>query len=359
MHLLPEKAIAALLRSLTRPQCKDFVNTLTTSLSTVTSESKIPAQDRLIQQPLRNTMLTKAGNFSLFMPVSNTVNTGVKIVTSPAKGGLAVVMNLFSADGELLALLSAAELTAFRTALAVMTLFVRATGSGGAGGVKRENIVVFGSGRQAEWHARLALALSEPGEVKRITVVNRTRGRLEGLEKGVLRELKESYPDVTMGVLAKEGTPDYEDRLKSELGASDVIFSCTPSTQPNFPFSYLEGSASHKSRFISLIGSYKPTMQEIDTETLLSGADGKVYVDSKEGCLEESGELINAGMKEDRLIEIGEVFESSLPINVSAGQNVIFKCVGMGIMDLVIAKKALDVATSQGDGMYIEGFQDD
>ncbi|RJE17583.1 Proline utilization protein PrnX [Aspergillus sclerotialis] len=301
-------------------------------------------------------MLTKAGNFSLFMPVSNTVNTGIKIVTSPVKGGLAVVMNLFSADGELLALLSAAELTAFRTALAVMTLFVRCTGSGG--GVKRENIVVFGSGRQAEWHARLALALSEPGEVKRITVVNRTRGRLEALEKGVLSELKGLYPDVTMGVLAKEGTPDYEDRLKSELSASDVIFSCTPSTQPNFPFSYLKDSASDKSRFISLIGSYKPNMQEIDTETLLSGADGKVYVDSKEACLEESGELINAGMKEDQLIEIGEVFEKSLPISVPAGRNVIFKCVGMGIMDLVIAKKVLDVATSQGDGMYIEGFQD-
>lgn len=288
------------------------------------------------------------------MPVSNSANTGIKIVTARPKGGIVGVINLFSTDGELLGLLSATELTAFRTALAVMTLFVRYTGDGP--GLKRENIVIFGSGRQAEWHARLALKLSMHGEVKRITFVNRTRGRLEALEKGVLSELRGLYPDVTIGTLAKEGTPDYEERLKSELGACDVIFSCTPSTQPNFPNSYLKNSTSPKSRFISLIGSYKPSMQEIDTETLLSGG-GKVYVDSKEACLEESGELINAGMKEDDLIEIGEVFGKSLPVSVPDGGNVVFKCVGMGIMDLVVAKKVLDVADSQGDGMRVEGFQ--
>lgn len=282
------------------------------------------------------------------MPVSNTTNTGIKIVTAAKKGGIVGVINIFSAGGELLGLLSAAELTAFRTALATMTLFVRCTE------MKKENVVVFGSGRQAEWHARLALLLS-PGDIKSVTFVNRSRGRLEGLENGVLKELGDLYPDITLSVVSKEGTDDYEDRLKSELGASDVIFSCTPSTQPNFPFSYLDSAP--KSRFISLIGSYKPHMQEIDTETLLSGG-GKVYVDSKEACLEESGELIKAGIGEEQLVEIGDLFGKSDTMSVPGGRNVVFKCVGMGIMDLVVAKTVMEVASQQEASVSIEGFQE-
>lgn len=348
MHLLPEKTISKILRSLMRPQCLDFVNALSNALSTVTSEAKLPASERFIQQPLRNTLVTKDENLSLFMPVSNSVNTGIKIVTAAKKGGIIGVINIFTGDGELLGLLSAAELTAFRTALASMTLFVRCPE------MKKENVVVFGSGRQAEWHARLALLLA-PESIKRVTFINRSRGRLQELEKGVLKELKQVYPDVTLGVLSKEGTEDYEDRLKSVLGASDVIFSCTPSTQPNFPFSYLDSAP--KSRFISLIGSYKPHMQEIDTATLLSGG-GTVYVDSKEACLEESGELIKAGIREEQLVEMGELVGKSGTIQVPDGRNVVVKVVGMGIMDLVVAKTVMDVATQQGQSVYVEGFQD-
>lgn len=346
MHLLSEPSVAKILRNLTQEQCNDFVNVLSRALETVSSETSIPESQRLVHQPLRNSIVTRDQNMSLFMPSSNTANTGIKIVTAPTTGGIVGVINVFSADGQVLGILSAAELTAFRTALATMTLFVLCTS------LKKEHVLIFGSGRQAEWHARLALLLV-PGQIKKITFINRGRERLEALERGCVAELRSLLPDITVSTLAQEGTPDYDVRLRSELGSCDVIFSCTPSTQPNFPYSYLAQSGPGKSRFISLIGSYKPHMREIDTETLLSG--GKIYVDSKEACMEESGELIAAGVREDQLIEIGDLFRGKGD-TVPHG-NVVFKCVGMGVMDLVVAKKMLDVASQHGEGIHIDGFQ--
>ncbi|KAL2870291.1 uncharacterized protein BJX67DRAFT_370264 [Aspergillus lucknowensis] len=334
MHLLSEPSVAQILRQLTHGQCYEFLHSLDEALVNVSAQSDSPKSERLVHQPLRTTITTKDENLSLFMPVSNTSSTGIKIVTASKSHGIIGVINIFSPKGELLGLLSAAEITAFRTALAVMSLFVRCSS------LKKESIVIFGAGRQSEWHARLALLLV-PEQIRRITFINRGRKRLDELEKGVIAELRRSYPVVTINTISKEGTGDYEERLRSKLDQCDAIFSCTPSTEPNFPNAYLQP---FKPRFISLIGSYRPHMQEIDSETLLSGG-GKVYVDSKEACLEESGELIRAQVKEDQLVELGELYQTlgkSEPISVPEGYNVVMKCVGMGIMDLVIGKKLLE-----------------
>ncbi|KAL4804318.1 FAD-linked oxidoreductase [Aspergillus unguis] len=350
MYLLPEPAVARILRSLTKEQCLSFLQTLDESLITVSSQHHSNPSENLIHQPLRTTITTKESNLSLFMPVSNTASTGIKVVTASKSHGIIGVINIFSPVGELLGLLSAAEITAFRTALAVMSLFVRLPTT-----VKKENVLVFGSGRQAEWHARLALLLC-PEEINRIVFVNRGRARLNDLEKGVIADLKKIYPALIIETLCKEGIEDgaYDQRLRQELSLSNVVFSCTPSTEPNFPFPYLQP---FKTRFISLIGSYRPHMQEIDTETLLSGG-GKVYVDSREACLEESGELINAGMKGDQLIELGELYQTlgQGRIEVPEGSNVVMKCVGMGIMDLATGKRLLDLGREKGVGMEVDGF---
>jgi len=345
MHLLTETTIATILTSLTPSQGQDFLNILIQSLSSLNTNA--------IHQPARTSIVTDQST-ALFMPVSNTTTTGIKIVHVPRTRPIAGVINLFDPEnGHLLGILGAAEITAFRTALATMTLFVRVTGE--QTGIKRENIVVFGSGRQAEWHARLALLFSPPGSVQSITFVNRGRARLQALEDEVFPVLRGECPGVTMDTLSQEtlSQNDYEARLKGLLGASDVIFSCTPATEPNFPFAYLQQHP--KRRFLGLIGSYKPQMQEIDTETLLSGG-GKIFVDSKGACLEESGELIRADVTEEQLVEIGEVYGGSSAVQIDANSNVVFKCVGMGLMDLVIAKQILEVAIKQGQGLNVEGF---
>ncbi|KAL4896124.1 FAD-linked oxidoreductase-like protein [Aspergillus ambiguus] len=349
MHLLPEPAVAQLLRQLNQDECLVFLKALADAVMTVSSQDAHPESGRLVHQPLRTTITTKDQNLSLFMPVSNTATTGIKVVTASQAHGIIGVINIFSPEGQLLGLLSAAEITAFRTALAIMTLFVRCTH------LTRRHLVIFGSGRQAEWHARLALLLTAPREVHSITLVNRGRKRLDELA-GVFAELRAAYPHLELTALAKEDTPRYDERLAEALRRCDVIFSCTPATEPNFPHQYLLPA---KPRFISLIGSYKPHMREIDTETLLSGG-GTVYVDSKEACLEESGELITAGVNADQLVEIGELYArlgdgAPLPVPPE-GQNVVFKCVGMGIMDLVVGKKLLDVGKTRGLGVEMDGF---
>ncbi|GIK07051.1 hypothetical protein Aspvir_002704 [Aspergillus viridinutans] len=357
MHLLSEPDVSRILRNLTPEQCHILLDALSEALITVSSETTKPEPERLVHQPLRTTITTKDQNLSLFMPVSNTASTGIKIVTASQREGIIGVINIFSPEGRLLGLLSAAEITAFRTALATMTLFTRCTS------IPKKHILIFGSGRQAEWHARLALLLV-PRLVRRITFINRGRRRLEELEREVVVELRRSHPDIVFATLAREGTDDaeYEALLRAEVASCDVVFSCTPSTEPNFPYGYLSSTSTAtsapKQRFISLIGSYKPHMCEVDTETVLSGG-GQIYVDSREACLEESGELIKAQVRGEQLVEIGELFGrlgKSEPIVVPEGCNVVFKCVGMGIMDLVIGKKLLDIGVEKGLGMNVDGF---
>ncbi|KAJ5495880.1 hypothetical protein N7539_000996 [Penicillium diatomitis] len=352
MHILSEPDVTRVFRDLSQTQCHEFISILGDALQGFSAESKsnAPASKKLIHQPLRTVFSTAADNSCIFMPVSDTATIGIKVVTG-TRAGIQGVINIFSPDGRLQGLLAAAEVTAFRTALASMTLFIRSQTIG------KENLLIFGSGRQAEWHARLALLLY-PNEIKRITFVNRGRQRLIEMERDVFADLRQRHPHVTIHTLAKEGASasDYEENLLALLASCDVIFSCTPSLEPNFAYSALQ--AAPRQRFISLIGSYTPEMHEIDTETLLSGG-GKIYVDSRSACLEEAGELITAGITEQQLTEMGDLLSELGPsesLDVPAGANVIFKCVGMGLMDLVVGKKTLEVGKTLGLGVHVDGF---
>ncbi|CAI7565386.1 unnamed protein product [Penicillium crustosum] len=327
MHILSEPNVSKIFRSLTQDQCRDFITTLGNALISITKESNpsTPASSKKIHQPLRTVFTTSNDNTCIFMPVSDTASTGIKVVTA-SPSGIQGVINIFNPEGRLQGLLAAAEVTAFRTALATMTLFVRCTT------LRKDN-------------------------VRQVTFVNRGAKRLAEMERDVVSELRGTYPGVAFGTLAKEGVDDYEQRLGEELSAADVIFSCTPATVPNFGYAALQKNP--KQRFISLIGSYKPNMHEIDTETLLSGG-GKVYVDSKTACLEEAGELITAGLGEEQLIEMGDLLGAEGivegAVDVPAGCNVVYKCVGMGLMDLVVGKKVLDVGVEMELGTHVDGF---
>ncbi|KAJ5856231.1 uncharacterized protein N7529_010175 [Penicillium soppii] len=351
MHVLSEPDVSKIFRGLTQDQCHSFIKALGDALISISKESKpsFPASDKQIHQPLRTVFTTNKNNSCIFMPISDTVSTGIKVVTV-ASSGIQGVINVFNPEGRLQGLLAAAEVTAFRTALATMTLLVRVTT------IRKEHVLVLGSGRQAEWHARLALLLY-PEQIRRVSFVNRGAKRLAEMERDVFSELRASYPSVSFVTLAKEGVDDYPQKLGGELAAADVIFSCTPSLEPNFGFAELQKAP--KQRFISLIGSYKPPMHEIDTETLLSGG-GRVYVDSKSACLEEAGELITAGLGEGDLIEMGDLLGAGRnveeAIDVPVGCNVVYKCVGMGLMDLVVGKKVLEVGGEMGLGIHVDGF---
>lgn len=348
MRIVSEPDLARLLRGLTEDQCHTLLSALVQALQTFSRQQATAGASGPSFQPPRSSITTDNGSTTLFMPSSNTATTGIKVVTVPRQGDIRGVINIFSPDGGLTGLLSAAEITAFRTALASMALLTRSNS------ITKSRIAVFGAGKQAEWHARL-ICLLFGKEVESITLVNRSAGRLDRLCRQLSQDIKESTAHVEVHQLTQEGRtePQYREDLRALIRDADVICCCTPSTEPLFQHSDLGNTG--RSKFISLIGSYKPHMQEIDGQTLLSGGS-KVYVDSREACLHESGEIIKARVTGDRLIELGECDPDQRSIAVPVGENVVFKCVGMGIMDLVIAQTLLDIAAAEGIGSVVEGF---
>jgi ornithine cyclodeaminase/alanine dehydrogenase-like protein (mu-crystallin family) len=317
-------------------------------------------------QPER-AVIKRGDQSSLFMPATTPAHIGVKIVgispaRTPAQGekpkpGLQATLTICDAEGKATGILNAAEITAFRTALGSMLLYRLRKST--------ENIVVFGAGAQARWHIRLALIL-RGDEIRNITIVNRGRARTGELvaslgETGVPNH-------VSLKIL------DEGDSLEQAVVGADVIFCGVPSTEPLFPAAWLmTEEARAKSRYIAAIGSYRLDMQEIDPELLKSLADpegvfkehvwqGKVAVDSAEGCLAEAGELCRAEIRESGMLEVGriqELREGEKPEGLEEWLEngfVIYKSVGVGIMDIAIGSKLLELAKDKGRGVHLDDF---
>jgi len=113
------------------------------------------------------------------------------------------------------------------------------------------------------------------------------------------------------------------------------------------------------------------------------GASGvpKILVDSREACAKESGEIIDAGLGGDELVELGElvrflddgkvdqspcelgapwhqraVIDSQRVDALRSGEVTMFKSVGVGAMDAAIACAVVDKASEMGIGIGVEGF---
>jgi len=228
---------------------------------------------------------------------------------------------------------------------------------------KTENIVVFGAGKQAEWHIRLAILL-KGDDIRKITVVNRSSARA--------KELLDSLAQSKVGEHIKMGFFDEkEDALESLITEADVMFCTTPSTSPLFPASYLTSDAGlAKSRYIAAIGSYRLDMQEIDPELLknLSNPSGSfashvyqalITVDSIKGCMDEAGELVAAGLESEQMLEVGKVDGLTKDDGVQKWLEegfVVYKSVGVGIMDIAIGKALMELAAEKGVGVHLDSF---
>lgn len=319
-----------------------------------------------LYQPER-AVVKRGDQSSLFMPATTPAHVGVKIVgISPAKTpapgekpkpGLQATLTICDAEGKAVGVLNAAEITAFRTALGSMLLYRLRKDT--------QKIVVFGAGAQARWHIRLALIL-RGNEIRDITIVNRGRARTEEL----IASLKEAgIPDnVSLNIF------DNGDSLQETVVGADVIFCGVPSTEPLFPAAWLMSEeAKAKSRYIAAVGSYRLDMQEIDPDLLKSIANsggvfrehvwrGKIAVDSAEGCAAEAGELDRAEIRKEGMLEVGKIQElreseksKGLETWLTNGF-VIYKSVGVGIMDIAIGSKLLKLAKEKGRGVHLNDF---
>lgn len=208
---------------------------------------------------------------------------------------------------------------------------------------------------------------------------------------------------------------EYQRHLKKTIRSASVIFCTTPSTEPLFPPKYLTSKEGRKKgRYIAAIGSYAPHMIELHTDIIkqavapnpkhphhkLAKQGGAIVVDSVEACLKEAGELIQAGLVGREVVELGELVmlkrdaqrrrkgsdtclldDEGVELGLYRGKkngkqrededdeeddgglrdwlekgNVIYKSVGLGLMDVVVGTELVRLADALGVGTRIAKF---
>ncbi|WVQ76345.1 hypothetical protein IAR50_006010 [Cryptococcus sp. DSM 104548] len=309
-----------------------------------------------IQTPHRVT--TNSSDFTmLFMPARAPVDTAeqeatataCKIVSVPSRGGpdglpaSTIVMD--EVTGKAKSLINARKLTALRNACGsalFLSLFPTP---------KSDHLLLFGAGAQCLAHAQLFLRLHPFSQVT--FVVRSINSRAESAASSI----RASFPSVTVS-LAGHASPSEE--LSALVSTADVIVTATSSTTPLFASS---PTCPKPGARVTMIGSYKPHMHEVDNELMKRA--GTVVVDSKIACLQEAGELIDAGAEVaggKGLTELGAILEERdwqatvEPSEADKKNVIIFKSVGLGIQDVAITSLVADEAERRNIGTLVQDY---
>lgn len=475
LTILSDSDVYLLLHSLTKDDIRDLQQTLMDSLhhySTATNDSESNCSSA--KQPATTSIASKDGLTTLFMPASSDRGIGLKTVTvscpqgpdsrslrslslstdrvpSPTastkassgsisssltnvpslastESGASTTtpkgsLTLLNTDGSLKAVINAEELTAFRTALASSVLFEKRASV--------HDLLVFGAGKQAYWHTRLALLLRGQ-EIHHLNIVNRSFDRARDMimklydplpnDPTYMNPIGQKYDSRTKKAILTPSSGEYTRLLKEYVRGANVIFCTTPSTNPLFPGTYLTNPEGHKKgRYIACVGSYRPHMIELDPSVLKYAVaphhehrhfhkrqreGGAIVVDSVTSCLEEAGEIVQADLGPNEVVELGELvmlrreaeakmgrpkdrakafaespMSSSSPKSPKSPKplvpgdhagvllreqdglyawlskgNVIYKSVGLGLMDVVVGNELIRLAREKGIGSIIEDF---
>ena len=288
--------------------------------------------------PLRQVIAADEGrgNFA-FMPAysSKLGAAGIKIVNifpgNRERGEATTIGQVLLMDdknGEVLALMDGSFITKFRTGAAsgaAFTLFARDDAKIGC---------LIGTGGQADCQLEAMLAACDLDEVR---IVARDFAKTEKFTE----EMSERFKDSGAKLIA------YDDANEAVDGA-DVIVVVTVSTEPVF-----DANRVKKGAVVSGVGSYTAEMNEIDPK-LFKLAD-KIYFDSKDACIAESADIqipLREGLVslEGLTGDIGEYALGEISGREADDEIIIFKNVGLGILDLVIAKLIYEKAKNRKIG---------
>jgi len=218
------------------------------------------------------------------------------------------LMILFDAEnGKPLALLDAENLTAIRTGAA----------SGLAAKLlsnpKASVSAIFGAGIQARYQLR---AICKVRNIKDVLLFDNDQSKVESFKNEMNDEL-----GLNIEIC------DDQDKLKD----AHIICTATTSPLPVFDDNFISPGT-----HINAIGSYQPDKREIPSATI---ARSNIFVDSREACLKEAGDLIipkNEGTELD-VTEMGEVLQNKKSGRSSKEEVTFFKSVGNSAQDLICA----------------------
>jgi ornithine cyclodeaminase/alanine dehydrogenase-like protein (mu-crystallin family) len=268
----------------------------------VMEKALIDFSARRVTQPVRSVIkVDPPGGFLGLMPASTPEGLGLKAVTfypSNAQRGIPTHMaTIFLVDPETgtpLAIMDGRLITEMRTAAvsAAATKLLAAPGS--------KILAILGSGVQARSHAE-ALRLVRNFEEIRVWSPTREHAKQFAEEIGAT------------AVSAEEA-----------VCGADVVVTVTNSKTPVLKGSWLK-SGCH----VNAIGACRPDWRELDDEAMTN----VVFVDSREGGMKESGDIILSGAK--IYAELGESLAGKIPAR--SNETTVFKSLGMAVEDISAA----------------------
>ena len=140
-----------------------------------------------------------------------------------------------------------------------------------------------------------------------------------------LREVRVWSPRGASAFAAKSNLRAARSAEEAVRGA-DVVVVATTSKTP-----VLKGAWLSKGTHVNAVGATRPDWRELDDGVL---ARSKVFVDSREACMRESGDVIAGGKIPT---EVGEVLSGAAAGRRSADEITLFKSVGVAVEDVVSA----------------------
>ena len=257
-----------------------------------------------VTQPVRSVIkveVAAATGFLGLMPALTPDGLGLKAVTfypSNAERGIPTHMaTIFLVDpqtGTPLAIMDGTLITEMRTA-AVSAAATKLLGPRDA-----KILAILGSGVQAHSHVEALRLVRNFAEIR---VWSPTREHAERFAKKI------------------GATPM---SAEEAVRGADVIVTVTNSKTP-----VLKGAWLKPGCHVNAIGACRPDWRELDDDAM----NNVVFVDSREGALKESGDLILSGAK--IYAELGEALAGKVPSR--ANETTIFKSLGMAVEDIVAA----------------------
>lgn len=270
--------------------------------------------------PLRYVLPINEGNRYLVMPaLSDDLKVvGIKTVTfapdNPKKGKKTITGSVLLSDyetGETLAVLDGSYLTKIRTGAisGVATKYLAREDA--------KTLCVIGSGDQAQG---LIAAVMAVRNIDTIHFSSRTKENAERLAQEVANNYNVS-------------TKVFEE-ADDAMEEADVVVTATNSNHPVYSHSL------HPGVHLNAVGSFKPDMQELPSESMLVA--NKIVVESVEAAMEETGDL--KVPQEEGIItkdslhgELGDIVAGKVSGREDDKEVTLFKSVGLAIVDIVVA----------------------
>jgi thiomorpholine-carboxylate dehydrogenase len=274
-----------------------------------------------VTQPVRSVIkveVAAAAGFLGLMPALTPDGLGLKAVTfypSNAERGIPTHMaTIFLVDPETgtpLAIMDGRLITEMRTAA------VSAAATKLLAPPHAKVLAILGSGVQARSHVE---ALQLVRKFEEIRVWSPTREHAQRFAKEIGARSWHRHPADTK--LA--GSQCHAMGAEEAVRGADVIVTVTNTKTP-----VLKGSWLKPGCHVNAIGACRPDWRELDDKAM----SNVLFVDSREGALKESGDVILSGGK--IYAELGEALVGKIPAR--ANETTIFKSLGMAVEDIAAA----------------------